>query len=99
MHMQTASQRRDELEIKVLAADKSKRLKNKKQSASKRPIRTKILSFLSDLVQYPFCWHGSSTVAQYDRYSRFGRADQLWEEEDEEDEQEHHEGSGGDSRC
>ncbi len=81
MHMNTASKRREEQELKVLSDTK-----NREKKASKRKSRQghHVLHYLSALI------FGSS-VERY--YSRFARADQLWEEEDNQD------AEAGEARC
>lgn len=85
MHVRTASKRREELELKVLSEAKNSKKKASNGSSSRS---RDVLRYLSALI------FGSSSPAEAaDYYSRFGRADQLWEEEGQE-EQQH-----GEARC
>ena len=77
-HVRTASSRLEELEIKVLAAEKSKKQQARKQKKAKSP-RGGLLRALLSTIAYPF-GAVSSKLPRYDSYSKFGKADQLWED-------------------
>ena len=93
MHLQTATRRNEELEIKGLAADKKKAAK--KQRASKGTSGIGVIEFIAGL----FTRRATrASPNRYDRYSRFGRADQLWEESSSESEHQDN-GEAGDLQC
>lgn len=85
MHKHTAARRQEELEIKVLAAEKSRRRQQRAAQKTKQKRSNGLWGFLLASIRLPFATAAGS-------FSRFQQADQLWDSSSED-------GEDGDCQC